>query len=154
MNAIPPVPPNEWDDVCGPVVAVVSAVRTGRVATHTWEGRRVDSGAVKSPREEGVMLRRLGLDGDEQADTRVHGGPGKAVLLYAAHHYPRWRAEEGLDLPEGAFFENLTLADPPGGVGPDETGAVLGEVWRVGRAVVQITQPRSPCYKLAKRWGE
>lgn len=142
----------QWENASGPVIAVVAAVRTGRVRTHLWSGREIDSGAVKTPREERVMLRTLGFDGDEQADLRVHGGPDKAALLYAQHHYPRWRSEQGLDLPEGALFENLTLADPPGGTGPDETSAVFGEVWRIGDAVVQISQSRSPCYKLAKRW--
>lgn len=144
---------HRWENVSGPVIAVVSAVRTGRVQTHTWGGREISSGAVKQPRDEPVMLRRLGFDGDEQADTRFHGGPDKAALFYAAHHHPKWASDEGLDMPEGAFFENLTLADPPGGTGPDETTSVLGEVWRVGDAVVQITQSRSPCYKLARRWG-
>lgn len=137
-----------------PVLARVLAVRVGRVRTHLWDGREVVSGAVKDAVDGPVRLGTLGLAGDEQADTRVHGGPDKAVLLYAAAHYPRWAADEGLDLPVGGFFENLTLTGPDEHTpGPDETTVVLGETWRIGTALVQVTQPRSPCYKLAKRWG-
>lgn len=143
----------QWESASGPVIAVVGVVRTGTVATHTWSGCETVSAAVKTPRDGRVMLRTLGFDGDEQADTRFHGGPNKAALLYAGHHYPRWQAEEQLDLPVGALFENITLEDPPGGAGPDETTIVFGEVWRVGDAVVQVTQSRSPCFKLARRWG-
>lgn len=162
-----------WADVEGPVIAVVAAVRTGRVRTHSWGGRDIESGAVKTPVQGRVMLRTLGFDGDEQADTKVHGGPNKAVLFYAGHHYPTWRSEQGLDLPDGALFENITLRAPgsvsdhvPDSVtdpvpnsaagyadGVDETSVAFGEVWRLGDAVVQITQSRSPCFKLARRWG-
>jgi len=134
-------------------VATVAAVRTGRVRTHQWAGRAVPSAAVKDEVAEPVWLDTLGLAGDEQADRRNHGGPDKALLVYAGHHYPRWRLDEGLDLPFGAFFENITLAGVAGRPGPDETTVVLGETWRLGGAVVQVSQPRSPCYKLASRWG-
>nr|WP_217652099.1 MOSC domain-containing protein [Tessaracoccus bendigoensis] len=95
-----------------------------------------------------IHLGPLGLAGDEQADTLNHGGPDKAVLVFARHRYDDWR-RLGLDLPEGGFFENVTLEAP----GVDESTVVLGETWRLGGAVVQVTQPRSPCYKLARRWG-
>ncbi|MFD0865981.1 MOSC domain-containing protein [Tessaracoccus lubricantis] len=134
------------------ILARIAAVRVGRVQTHLWEGREVSSGAVKHAIDGPVHLGPLGFDGDEQADTAVHGGPEKAALLYAAHHYPRWHAERSLAMPDGGFFENLTLADVDG-AGPDETTVVLGETWRIGGAVVQVSQPRSPCWKLAKRWG-
>lgn len=134
------------------IIARVASVRIGAVRAHGWGGRTVESAAVKQPVDGPVFLGPLGLAGDEQADTVNHGGPDKAVLLYAQHHYPRWASEQGLDLPDGALFENLTLADVAG-VGPDETTVVLGERWRIGEAVVEVTQPRSPCWKLAKRWG-
>lgn len=134
------------------VISSIAAVRVGAVRAHAWEGREVLSGAVKQPVDGPVLLGPSGLTGDEQADKVNHGGPDKAVLLYPQHHYPRWRAEQGLELPDGALFENLTLADV-GGTGPDESTVVLGEVWRIGAAVVEMTQPRSPCWKLARRWG-
>lgn len=137
----------------GPVVARVRTLRTGPVARHVWSGREVLTGAVKDPRSGRVRLGRCGFEGDEQGDTVNHGGPDKAVLAYAAHHYPRWRGE-GLDLPEGALFENITLdSDSVEDAPCDEATVRVGEVWRLGEAVMQVSQPRNPCWKLARRWG-
>lgn len=133
-------------------VGSVAAVRTGRIQAHQWGGRTVLSAAVKDEADRPVQVGLLGLAGDEQADQNNHGGPDKAVLLYAEHNYRRWRTEQGLELPAGAFFENITLTGVDGHAGPDETTVVLGETWRLGRAIVQVSQPRSPCYKLASRW--
>ena len=127
----------------------ISAVRVGRAHDHSWSGSVVRSAGLKLPVDGRVGLGPLGLAGDEQADTVHHGGPEKAVLCYAAANYPRWRSGEGPDLPLGAFFENVTLDIP----GWDETTLRLGETWRLGSAVVQVSEPRQPCYKLAKRWG-
>ncbi|MFT3886894.1 MAG: MOSC domain-containing protein [Arachnia sp.] len=126
----------------------VAAVRVGRVQVYDWAGRLVPSGCAKEPVDGAIRIGELGLPGDEQADMVNHGGPDKAVLLYARHHYPSWRAD-GLDLPEGAFFENLTLDAPA----TDERSVRLGDTWRIGDATVQVSQPRNPCYKLARRWG-
>lgn len=134
-------------------IGKLATVRVGRVRTHVWGGREVPSGAVKAVVQGRVRLGPEGLTGDEQADLKNHGGPEKAMLLYAGEHYPRWRQEEGLDLPDGALFENLTLTGPAAGFpGPAETTVVLGETWRIGTTLVQISQPRSPCWKLARRW--
>lgn len=132
-------------------LAEVLSVRTGCVQTHEWDGRTVESGGAKSERQGRVRLTELGLQGDEQADLRVHGGPDKAVLVYAAHHYPAWAADHGLQFPEGGFFENLTVGSPVD-ARLDETTTRLGERWRLGSAIVQVSQPRSPCWKLARRW--
>lgn len=132
-----------------PQLGTIAAVRLGRVRDHAWGGGVVRSAGVKLPVDGRIPLGPLGLVGDEQADTVHHGGPEKAVLCYAAANYLRWRSAEGLDLPPGAFFENLTLDAP----GWDETTVRLGETWRLGSAVVQVSEPRQPCFKLAKRWG-
>lgn len=134
-------------------IARVRAVRVGLPARHVWGGQVIISGAGKAPVRGPVAATTTGLVGDGQADTVHHGGPDKAVLAYAGRHYAHWRAE-GLDLPEGAFFENLTLTGTgaPGDAGPDEISVRLGETWRVGTAVLQVSQPRRPCFKLAKRW--
>lgn len=131
------------------VLGTVAAVRAGKVREYSWSGSVVRSGALKEEVLGPIGLTKLGLVGDEQADLVNHGGPDKAVLCYSAHHYPRWRDTVGLELPCGAFFENLTLAAP----GHDERTIVMGERWRIGEAIVEVSQPRSPCYKLAKRWG-
>lgn len=88
------------------------------------------------------------LEGDGQADLEVHGGPDKAICVYASAHYAYWRAELGLsELPPGAFGENFTVADLV------EDEVCVGDTWRVGEAtVVQVSQPRQPCWKLARRW--
>lgn len=132
----------------GPVIARVGSLRVGKVASHVWDGRAVESAALKEPQTQRVHLGTEGFAGDEQADRANHGGPEKAVLVYAGAHYPRWHAD-GLDLPEGAFFENITLH----GDSCHEGSVHLGEVWRMGEAVVQVSQPRSPCWKLARKWG-
>lgn len=93
------------------------------------------------------MLRRANLDGDRQADSRVHGGPERAVLLYGAGRYALWAAELGRPLELGAFGENLTVD------GFDEDTACLGDVYRVGEAAVQLSEVRGPCYKVQYRTG-
>ncbi len=96
-----------------------------------------------------VIVGTLGLNGDEVADHKNHGGPDKAVLAYSVDHYPYWRQEaQNRDWTGGAMGENLTIA------GLDETSVCVGDRWRIGTDVVaQVTQPRQPCWKQAKRWG-
>lgn len=101
----------------------------------------------KTPVAGPVRIQRLGLEGDEQADLRVHGGVDKAVLAYAADHYDDWRNQ--LDLIEigpGGFGENLTISCL------DETEVCIGDRWRIGAARLEVSQPRRPCWKLARRW--
>jgi MOSC domain-containing protein YiiM len=106
------------------------------------------SGIFKYPVEGRVWLDPLNLRGDGQADLDNHGGPFRAILSYSADHYESWRAELSRpDFPFGAFGENLTIR------GLDETSVYLGDVYAVGEAVVQVSQPRMPCWKLARRWG-
>jgi MOSC domain-containing protein YiiM len=102
----------------------------------------------KQPVSGPVRLSRLNLAGDYQADQRVHGGPDQAVLAYAAAHYPLWRAElERPDFPYGAFGENFTVD------GLDEGSVCLGDVYAVGGVVLEVTAPRGPCWKIARRHG-
>lgn len=119
-------------------------IRTGRVARigrhRTAYGKQPAAGPVHAG--------PLGLDGDEVGDTRVHGGPDKAVYAYAASNYPRWQAEQpahSARLVPGAFGENLLID------GLDEHSAHIGDRWRIGDALVEICQPRQPCATLA-RW--
>jgi len=92
-------------------------------------------------------LSATNLEGDRQGDPSVHGGHDKAILAYAAVHYPLWRAELGIEMPHGAFGENLTVT------GLDEETVCIGDIYRIGEAVVQVSQPRAPCWKIARRWG-
>lgn len=93
-----------------------------------------------------LFLGHTNLDGDGQADLRNHGGPEKAVCVYPASRYPYWRRRLGLEMPFGSFGENITVANL------DEDSACIGDIYTVGSATVQISQPRSPCWKLARRW--
>ncbi len=110
-------------------------------------GRTWRSGIYKLPASGPVWAGKTGLAGDGQADLSVHGGVDKAVYAYPAEHYPLWRAELDLELPFGAFGENLTVE----GLLEDEV--CIGDVYWVGDVLLQVTQPRGPCWKLARRLG-
>jgi MOSC domain-containing protein YiiM len=124
----------------------VNAARATQLAVR--RGRPVMSGIAKAPVAGPVAVGPLGLEGDEQADLRVHGGPDKAVYAYAVEDIRWWEAELGRPLPPGMFGENLTVE------GVDVTGAVIGERWLVGSAELEVCQPRLPCFKLGLRFGD
>ncbi|HRK32198.1 MAG TPA: MOSC domain-containing protein [Tepidisphaeraceae bacterium] len=106
------------------------------------------SGFYKSPVTRPVRVGATGLAGDGQADSKHHGGADKAVLAYSFDHYPHWRASLGIDsFDPGAFGENLTVA------GTNEDDVCVGDVWQIGEVRLQVSQPRQPCWKLARRWG-
>ncbi len=109
-----------------------------------YKGESVTTGIFKEPVPGRVMLRELNLDGDGQADLTVHGGVHQAVYAYPMEHYDYWRQKLGRDdLAFGQFGENFTVA------GMLEDQVHIGDLFRVGGAAVQVTQPRVPCYKLA-----
>ncbi|MDN3461590.1 MOSC domain-containing protein [Kocuria sp. APC 4018] len=127
--------------------AAVTALHTGEVRAHRWDGRELETAAEKSPRTGRLFLSGTGFIGDEQGDLKNHGGPDKAVCCYAAENYDAWRAE-GRDLGPGAFSENLTLR------GATEDRVFLGDTFQVGTALVQVTQPRTPCNTISRRWSD
>ncbi|MGY1803859.1 MOSC domain-containing protein [Blastococcus sp. SYSU D00922] len=94
-----------------------------------------------------VTVHPLGLDGDVQVNKKWHGGEGQALYAYAQEDADWWAAELGRELPPGSFGENLRTR------GLDLTGAVLGERWRIGDVLVEVTAPRTPCAKLQAHWG-
>jgi len=101
----------------------------------------------KDPVSSPVNVRRLGLEGDGQSDRRHHGGEEMAALAYGADHYPRWRDELGWpELPLGGFGENLSVS------GAIEETVSIGDVWRVGTALLQISSPRTPCRNISRYW--
>jgi len=106
------------------------------------------TGSFKEPVTAPVWLGPTNLAGDGQADLKNHGGPDKAVCAYPAAHYPLWRAELGLPaFLFGAFGENVVVE------GMTEADVCLGDTFRIGRAILQVSQPRQPCWKLSRRWG-
>jgi MOSC domain-containing protein YiiM len=111
-------------------------------------GDSVTTGIFKEPVAGRVMLRTLNLDGDRQADLSVHGGPSKAVYVYPAEHYDYWQRElPEMELPWGMFGENFTAT------GLAESELNIGDQFRVGSALVMVTEPRMPCYKLGIRFN-
>jgi MOSC domain-containing protein YiiM len=110
--------------------------------------RGTTSSAIdKRPVTGRVAVGRLGLAGDVQVNRKFHGGEAQAVYAYADEDAARWAAELDRELPAGRFGENLRTA------GMDLTGAVLGERWRVGTTLLEVTAPRTPCAKLQAHWG-
>lgn len=111
-----------------------------------YRGETLYTGIYKQPLAGRVMLRRLNLDGDGQADLEAHGGHDKAVYAYPYEHYAYWSAELGRDdFSFGQFGENFTTE------GLLEDAVCIGDVYRVGEALVEVSQPRAPCYKLAHK---
>jgi MOSC domain-containing protein YiiM len=105
------------------------------------------TGFFKLPIEGPVFAGGTNLAGDGQADLQNHGGVDKAVLAYSADHYPKWREELRMpEMPYGAFGENLTIA------GLSELSVCIGDIFRIGPATFEVSQPRQPCWKLARRW--
>ena len=114
----------------------------------THNGRTVTTGIFKQPVSGRVMLRTLNLDGDGQADLVGHGGEYKAAYVYTFENYRYWEAELGrTDFTYGQFGENLTVS------GMLDDTVHVGDVFRVGGALVEVTQPRVPCFKLGIRMG-
>lgn len=127
-------------------VRVVS-VNVGKPRTVDWHGRKVRSGIWKEPVNGPVEVRGVNLAGDDQADRRVHGGTHKAVYAYGADDYRWWSEKLGAELGPGTFGDNLTVD------GYDLRTAEVGERWRVGTCVLEVSEPRSPCFKLGMRMG-
>jgi MOSC domain-containing protein YiiM len=129
------------------LTARIRALNVGRAGVIRRGDEEIKTAFLKQPVDHALPLRELGFDGDEHV-YEFHGGPDKAVLAYAHDHYAFWRDQHGLDLPESAAFgENLTVE------GVTEETVHLGDVFEVGTAVVQVTQPRAPCFKIAARYG-
>ena len=126
----------------------VISVNVAEPRTLIRRGREAPTGLYKRPVEGPVVVGRLGLEGDLQADKRVHGGPDKAVYAYASEDVGWWEEELGRELGPGFFGENLTLR------GVDVSGARIGERWEIGSTVLEVSEPRHPCWKLATRVGE
>ncbi len=134
--------------------ARLAAVCVGRTERRGTDGaadpfdRPWESAIWKTPVAGAVVVDSLGLDGDAQADPRVHGGPEKAVLAYATRHYSEtWRPHLAADtLRPGAFGENLAVD------GLDEATVAIGDVFAIGSTRLQVSQPRGPCWKLVRKF--
>jgi MOSC domain-containing protein YiiM len=139
---------NNGQPAAAPAPGQVLTVNVGEIRTLEWQGETVTTGIWKSPVAGRVAVRGVNLAGDDQADREVHGGPDKAVYVYAREDTDWWETELGRPLPPGNFGENLTL------LGVAVTNAVLGEQWAIGSARFEVVQPRIPCWKLGLRMND
>lgn len=128
---------------------VVTAILTGRAVPFGPHGE--PSAIAKQPVSGPVRITETGIDGDQQGDPRVHGGPEKALHHYPRDHYPVWAERHPVLAPRlaapGAFGENLTT------LGMTEADVCIGDIYRFGSALLQVSQARQPCWKLDRRFG-
>jgi MOSC domain-containing protein YiiM len=129
------------------MAGVVVSVNVGTPREVPWRGRTVRSAIWKHPVPGRVKVRGVNVDGDDQGDREVHGGVDMALYSYAAEDYGWWGAELGQELAPGTFGDNLTVR------GIDVSGAEVGERWRAGGTLLEVSQPRTPCFKLGIRMG-
>jgi len=126
----------------------VLSINVGVPREVEWRGEIVRTSIFKDPIAGTVRVNRLNLEGDQQSDLTVHGGVDKAVYVYPSEHYEFWRQQfPGFELPWGAFGENFTTT------GVNEENIHIGDRLRIGSAEFVVTQPRTPCFKLALRFG-
>ncbi len=136
---------------CSPrILGRIESIQVGRPRHFDSEGDS-DKPWISAIRKQAVCGSvRVGLtniDGDEQADVKHHGGPDKAVLAYAVQHYAAWNTEfPDLSFTAGGFGENLTVS------GFSEAACCLGDIMQIGECLLQVSQPRQPCWKLSRRW--
>ncbi len=117
--------------------------------TINWNGKEVTTGLFKYSVEDGIFLGTEDVDNDHVIDRRYHGGADKACYLYSADHYPYWKERyPSLEMPWGMFGENLTIE------GLHEAEVNIGDIYKIGETVVQVTQPRQPCFKLEFRFND
>lgn len=113
-----------------------------------WQGKDVQTGIYKLPTNQPIQLDFENVKGDEVSDRRVHGGIYKACYLYASDDYSYWQnLYPNLDWDWGMFGENLSIE------GLDESKICIGDIYKLGTSIVQVTQPREPCYKLGVKFG-
>jgi len=126
----------------------IISVNVGVQKAVEYRGHAVSTGIYKSPVEGRVRAEGVNLVGDDQADRRVHGGIDKAVYAYASEDYQWWSDQLGHSLAPGTFGDNLTTE------GIEVGAAVVGQQWRVGDVVLEVSEPRVPCYKLGIRMND
>jgi MOSC domain-containing protein YiiM len=127
------------------VPGAILSVNVAEPREIVWLGRQATTSIWKVPVEGRTSVDELNLEGDRQADPRFHGGVDKAVYAYAREDYDWWETELGRPLEDATFGENLTLT------GVDVTAASVGERWAIGSALLEVTGPRTPCWKLGAR---
>jgi MOSC domain-containing protein YiiM len=124
------------------------SVNVGRPCEFEYNGRPVKSAIWKTPVAGRVQARGVNLEGDDQADRKAHGGPDKAVYAYAIEDTRWWEKELGRSLQHGQFGENITTQ------GVEVNNALVGERWAIGTTVLEVSEPRVPCWRLGVRMDD
>lgn len=125
----------------------IISLNVGRPITVDYRGKLIETGIYKIPVAGSVQLHNTGFEGDGQADLKHHGGPDKAVCAYPLEHYPYWEEQLGRKLQYSAFGENLTTT------GLLETEICIGDIYEIGTTLLQVSQPRYPCFKISQKHG-
>lgn len=125
----------------------VISLNVGKPVTVDYRGKPLETGIYKLPAAGPVRLHAEGFEGDGQADRVNHGGPDKAVCVYPIEHYAYWEEQLGKKLEYSAFGENITVS------GLLETEVCIGDVYEIGSCLLQVSQPRFPCFKLSQKHG-
>lgn len=125
----------------------IESLNIGRPITVDYNGKPLETGIYKVPVKDSVHLSVNGLQGDGQADLVNHGGPDKAICVYPLEHYAYWEEQLGKKLEYAAFGENITTT------GLLETEVCIGDIYEIGTALLQVSQPRYPCFKLSQKHG-
>ncbi|WP_420399013.1 MOSC domain-containing protein [Flagellimonas sp.] len=127
----------------------IISTNLGKPTPIVWNGQETTTGIFKYPVNEPITLESESVAKDNISDRKVHGGVFKACYLFAKEQYPYWKEKyPNLDWDWGMFGENLTVE------GLDETTLKIGNIYKVGTALVQVTQPREPCFKLGIRFDD
>ncbi len=127
----------------------IISTNLGNPTTFIWNGKEEQTGIFKYPVNEPLLLRKLDVGKDTIINRINHGGVNKACYLFSADQYPYWKTlYPNLDWNWGMFGENLTVE------GLNESELRVGDIYKVGKALVQVSQPREPCYKLGIRFGD
>jgi MOSC domain-containing protein YiiM len=129
-------------------VARVVSVNVGAVREFEYKGRPAKSAIWKSPTARRIAARGVNLEGDQQADRKAHGGPDKAIYAYALEDMRWWEQQIGRSLSYGEFGENLTTE------GIDVNTALVGDRWEIGATILEVSEPRIPCWRLGVRMND
>jgi MOSC domain-containing protein YiiM len=129
-------------------MASIESVNVGTPREVTWNRQTFTTAINKAPMLGRLPVRGVNIQGDDQADRSVHGGESKAVYGYAAEDYDWWASEHGIAIVPGLYGENLTFR------GVDLNACLIGERWQVGTTVLEVSEPRLPCFKLAYRMND
>ena len=127
----------------------ITSTNIAQAKSITWNNKQEKTGIFKEPTTEPIYLGKEDVKGDEVSNRKVHGGEYKACYLFSLEQYPYWKnLYPNLDWKYGMFGENLTIS------GLDETNLIIGSIYEVGNALIEITQPREPCYKFGLKFGD